>query len=229
MVYIPGGTFKMGSESGDRDEKPVHDVTLDGFWMDEHEVTNDMYRKCVEAGACEDPNYRYVYDRNPNYPVVNVDWNKVKAYCEWTTGVSIGSTTVRLPTEAEWEYAARGGLEGKRYPWGDESPTYTPGASNGARYVGPSNGPINVKTFQPNGYGLFDMAGNVWEWVNDWHGMYLNGALENPTGPDLGIDRVVRGGSWYNNALDLRVSKRGYIFRGNSGNHVGFRCVRLSP
>lgn len=224
MVYVPGGTFEMGSESGNDDESPIHTVSLDAFWMDEHEVTNAMYKKCVDAGACKVPSDLRYYNSDPNYPAVYVDWSKANAYCEWAGGVSIGSITVRLPTEAEWEYAARGGLEGKTYPWGSESPVCTPGAKNGAQFASCSiNSPIDVKTFQPNGYGLYDLVGNVWEWVNDWYGDYPSGKLVDPTGPDGGIYRVIRGGSWLSEDA-LSVSFRDSF--GSDTSFIGFRCLR---
>ncbi|MDX9993067.1 MAG: SUMF1/EgtB/PvdO family nonheme iron enzyme [Anaerolineales bacterium] len=219
MVYIPAGTFQMGSENGGGDESPVHTVTLDAFWMDQHEVTNAMYKLCVDAGACKPPSNSNDYNNNPNYPVAYVDWNKAKAYCEWTGG--------RLATEAEWEYAARGGLTGKTYPWGDEAPVCTPGASNGANYNScAKKSAIVVKTFQPNAYGLYDMSGNVWEWVNDWYGDYPSGAVANPTGPESGKYRVLRGGSWVSSDNVLRVSYRGWYSPDLTDFSVGFRCVR---
>jgi len=227
MVYVPGGTFQMGSESGYSDESPVHTVSLKAFWMDEHEVTNAMYKKCVDAGVCEPPSDLSYYSSNPNFPVVYVDWNQANAYCAWAGGVLTGSTTVRLPTEAEWEYAARGGLEGKAYPWGDEAPVCTPGAENGAQYGSCSpGGLIDVKTFQSNGYGLYDMAGNVWEWVSDWYGVYPSGALENPTGPESGSKKVLRGGSWVSSVVGLRVSHRNWLSPDYTIYYIGFRCLR---
>lgn len=221
MVYIPAGTFQMGSESGGSDEKPVHAVTLNAFWMDEHEITNAMYKLCVEAKACQPSADARYYNSNPNYPVVYVNWNQAKAYCEWVEG--------RLPTEAEWEYAARGGLAGRKYPWGDEPPVCTPGAKNGAQF-GPCSpdSPINVNTFQPNGYGLYDMAGNVWEWVNDWYdsAYYQNSPAENPQGPANGKYRVLRGGSWSNLDNGLRVSNRDGYNPDYTGYVIGFRCLR---
>ena len=237
MVYVPGGTFEMGLESGLSDESQVHTVSLNAFWMDEHEVTNAMFKMCVDAAICYlpydlseyfgNPDYPVIhvdsyYNSNPNFPVIYLDWNMANAYCKWAGG--------RLPTEAEWEYAARGGLEGKTYPWGDEAPVCTPGAENGAQYNSCSiNSPIAVKTFQPNGYGLYDMAGNGREWLSDWYGAYPSGALENPTGPENGRERVVRGGSWRfsnDSGDDLRVSKRDIENPAFTNNNLGFRCLR---
>jgi formylglycine-generating enzyme required for sulfatase activity len=221
MVYVPGGTFQMGSENGYGDEQPVHSVTLNAFWIDEHEVTNAMYKKCVDAGACQPPSNLDYYTSQPNFPVVYVNWNQANAYCKW-----VGA---RLPTEAEWEYAARGGLDGKQYPWGNEAPVCTPGAKNGAQFYECSpSGPIDVKTFQPNGYGLYDMAGNVWEWVADWYdeNYYSNSPSSNPTGPSNGSSKVLRGGSWYYVNDLLRVSYRSRNNPDYADSDIGFRCLR---
>ncbi len=228
MVFIPAGEFQMGSESGDSDERPVHRVYTDAFWMDRHEVTNAMYRRCVEAGDCSPPSSTNYYDdtQYANAPVVYVNWNQAQAYCAWTGG--------SLPTEAEWEKAARGGLAGAPYPWGDDPPTCPPGASNGAQYAACSpSGPIDVMTFAHNDYGLYDMAGNVWEWVADWYDSNYYNSLQdgvrNPQGPASGSSRVLRGGSWNNSENDLRVANRSRFAPGNVCNYIGFRCVRSVP
>ena len=162
MMFIPAGEFSMGSGDGDSDERPVHSVYLDAFWIDQTEATNKMYLICVDAGECWDPGgiIRSSAEANSNYPV-NVSWDMAAAYCTWAG--------VRLPTEAEWERAARGGLQGAKYPWGDEEPSCQVGISNGAQFNNCSGDSLEVKTFLPNGYGLYDMSGNVWEWVADWY------------------------------------------------------------
>ena len=186
----------------------MHTVTLDAFWMDQTEVTNGMYAKCVEAGACSPPGYTDSRSRSSyygdaafaDYPVIYVDWNQAAAYCEWAGR--------DLPTEAQWDYAARGGLTGALYPWGNEDPSCTLGAQNSAQYDPCSpDDTIPVGSFAPNGYGLYDMGGNVWEWVADWYDFYSNAALENPTGPASGERRVLRGGAWDNNGDGLRVCR----------------------
>jgi formylglycine-generating enzyme required for sulfatase activity len=231
MVLIPAGEFQMGSESGDSDEKPAHTVSLDDFFIDVYEVTNALYAECVAAGKCDPPTDAKSYTRssyygNPeyaDYPVIYVDWNMAQAYCEWRGG--------SLPTEAQWEKAARGGREGKAYPWGDESPTCTPGARNGANYLSCSPGDtMAVGSFSPNGYGLYDMAGNVWEWVMDWYleTFYNVSPASNPTGPDSGTYRVLRGGGWVNYVRNLRSADRDRGDPANTNYRRGFRCARSS-
>ncbi len=227
MSYIPSGTFTMGSESGDDDEQPVHSVTLDAFWMDQTEVTNGMYAQCVADGDCSPPSNMSSSSRSSyygeaayaDYPVIWVEWNQAAAYCSWAGR--------RLPTEAQWEYAARGGLVGAIYPWGNGAPSC--GAWNGAQYGDCSpDDTLQVSSFTANGYGLYDMAGNVWEWVADWYGTYSSAAVENPSGPSSGPSGVLRSGSWYHDIVDMRVSNRELYFRNLSYFTVGFRCA-LSP
>ncbi|MFZ5820455.1 MAG: SUMF1/EgtB/PvdO family nonheme iron enzyme [Chloroflexota bacterium] len=220
MVYIPAGKFQMGSESENLDESPVHTVYTDAFWIDESEVTNRMYALC---GPCRSPGGSYSDDlQYADHPVVNISWNSASAYCEWAGA--------RLPTEAEWEKAARGGLEGKTYPWGDDPPSCTPGAKNGAQYTACDGDTAPVKTFAPNGYGLYDMAGNVWEWMADWYDSAYFGMLgddvQNPTGPANGKDRVLRGGSWFDYMKSLRVADRFWYVLVDSSSSIGFRCAR---
>ncbi len=225
MVYVPAGPFKMGSTDGEEDERPIHTVTLDAFWIDQTEVTNAMYALCVQAGACNAPVDTTYYGDGAyaNHPVVYVDWYQASNYCAWVGG--------RLPTEAEWEKAARGGLEGKRYPWGDELPTCQAGARNGAQYRGCDGLTVAVGTFQPNGYGLYDMAGNVWEWVSDWYDpdYYRNSPASNPTGPISGGGRVLRGGSWFDYVKDIRSAVRHGAIPDYSNDFAGFRCLRSIP
>jgi len=235
MVLIPAGSFQMGSNDGDSDEKPVHTVNISEFWMDKYEVTNAEYKKCVDAGSCRAPLSVESYSRRSyygdstydNYPVINVSWDDAKKYCQWKGK--------RLPTEAEWEYAARGGLSGARYPNGDSINCRD---ANYCRFIyfcddckgygGKDDDTHPVGSYAANGYGLYDMAGNVWEWVSDWYDgkYYENRTSQDPQGPSNGADRVVRGGSWGDNTVDIRVSNRlnyGPTVR-NRG--VGFRCAR---
>jgi len=148
MARIPAGSSEMGSEEADSDEKPVHTVNISEFWMDKYEVTNGKYKKCVDAGSCRAPSESKSYTRSSyygdsmyaNYPVIYVDWSQAKSYCEWQGG--------RLPTEAEWEYAARGGLRGMKYPNGDSI------SQSEANYSGSDT--VKVGSYDPNGYGLYD-------------------------------------------------------------------------
>jgi len=192
MVLIPAGEFQMGSNESD-DEKPIHTVYLDAFYIDKYEVTNAQYKKFMDAKGYKAPGYWNDPKYNaPNHPVVGVTWNDAKAYADWAGK--------RLPTEAEWEKAARGGVTGKKYVWGDEWPPPNKAGNfdnsitkDGYTYTAP------VGSFKPNGYGLYDMAGNVWEWCADWYdnNYYFTSTKSNPAGPSSGTYHVCRGGSWY--------------------------------
>ena len=307
MKWIPGGTFQMGNEkSPHEDERPVHAVTLDGFWMDETEVTNKQFLKFVtETGyktvaerapkreeieaqvpvgtpiddsvlvpgsICFNPKFdmrtlrkdfpnwpyqvwkyepgadwRHPYgpkssiDDKLDHPVIHVSWEDAQAYCKWAGH--------RLPSEAEWEYAARGGLSGKEYPWGDERNPDAQWRHNTWQGVFPEThdvkdgfeGTAPVKSFPANNYGLYDMSGNVWEWCQDWYrpDYYSNSRKRNPPGPADSLDpneplvpkRVQRGGSFMcsdDYCTGYRVSARmkGDVLSGTF--HCGFRTV-LSP
>jgi formylglycine-generating enzyme required for sulfatase activity len=221
MAYIPVGKFWMGNEFGDEHESPVHEVYLDAYWIDKYEVTTAQYTLCVQSGECDQPHCLAAHYGNAeyyDYPVVCVAWDDAKTYCEWVDG--------RLPTEAEWEKAARGGLLWQSYPWGNANPTCTLGAENGAHFSGCGDQTVEVGSFAPNGYGLYDMAGNVWEWVQDRYdsSYYANSPTENPQGPSSGWYRVYRGGSWGSYPIDLQVSNRSRWSMDFASN-IGFRCV----
>ena len=307
MVWVPGGEFTMGTDSdlGWAEEKPAHRVRVDGFWMDETEVTNTQFRRFVEstgylttaekaptleeilrqsrpgtppppkeklvAGSLvftptpgpvrlDDPslwlkwtpgaNWRHPegpgssIDGREHHPVVHVSWDDAVAYAKWAGK--------RLPTEAEWEFAARGGLDSKLYIWGDEPPgrggkwqaniwqgdfPYRNRVEDGYQRTAP------VKSYQPNGYGLYEMAGNVWEWCSDFYRADLyrsragQGVIVNPTGPSSSYDprhpygpsRVQRGGSFLCSdgfCSRYRPSARHRCSPDTGMSHVGFRCVR---
>ena len=215
MVYIPTGAFRMGSEDGKSDELPVHDVYLDAFWIDEHQVTLEQYQFFMfDTGYIAQP-----CGDGYDYPVGCVDWSDSQAYCNWAGR--------RLPTEAEWEKAARGGLEGKRFPWGNEDPVCEAGAKNGAQFSDCNGRPISVKTFSPNSYMVYDMTGNVWEWVADWYDSdyYSSSPYENPTGPESGDSHVLRGGSSVDDYFNLRSSNRDNFHIGFGEDFIGFRCA----
>jgi formylglycine-generating enzyme required for sulfatase activity len=232
LLYVPAGEFIMGSENGSDDEQPVHTVYLDAFWIDQTEVTNNMYMLCVDAGVCKEPadkssfsRSRYYSNSNfDNYPVIFVDWSKAKTYCEWADR--------RLPTEAEWEKAARG-TDGRTYPWGENIDC------SFANYWGSGIynciGDTDEAGQYPNGasfYGALDMAGNVSEWVNDFYSeiYYQNTQLSNPLGPDSGSNRLLRGGSWLFGGGDVRSSDRFMNDPARSNTYFGFRCaVSVTP
>jgi formylglycine-generating enzyme required for sulfatase activity len=310
MVWIPGGEFTMGTDSdlGKLDEKPAHRVRVDGFWMDETDVTNAQFREFVEATGyvttAEKPldpdeilresppgtprptkldpgsmvfvptsgpvpligpqahrawwkwtrgaDWRHPegpdssIDGMDDHPVVHVSWFDAVAYAEWAGN--------RLPTEAEWEFAARGGLDAKPYVWGDDRPTetniraniwqgdfpYRNTAADGFERTSP------VKTFPPNGYGLYDMAGNVWQWCSDWYQVDLyreragQGVIVNPKGPAKSFDprqpytpqRAQKGGSFLccdSYCTRYRPSARHGCPPDTGMSHVGFRCVKDGP
>ena len=222
MVLIPAGEFQMGSNVGEDDEKPVRPVYIDAFYMDSYEVTNAQFQKFCELTGR--PPHGHRTDGRPGYgkpnqPAMGMAWQEAVEYCEWAGK--------RLPTEAEWEKAARGGLEGKRYPWGDEPPDET--KTNFDRHVGH---PTPVGSYPPNGYDVYDMAGNVEEWCYDWYrpDYYQNSPKRNPKGPDSGFHsrRVVRGADWMDTAKGLRCARRlgeNPKPRGNLYNY-GFRCAK---
>ena len=217
QVYIPAGEFLMGSNSGEKNAQPVHEVYLDGFWMDEHEVTAEQFQAFME-----ETNYSADPKNSGDYPVAGVHHPDASSYCEWAGR--------RLPTEAEWEKAARGGLEGKLYPWGDEYFNNVPGAIKGAQGGNDVHDPINVKAYAPNGYGLFDMAGNVCEWTGDFYveNYSTNSPVINPTGPQDGDWKIIRGGSWFLWMNNLRVDHRYWSTDSSDGgaDHIGFRCAQ---
>jgi formylglycine-generating enzyme required for sulfatase activity len=223
---VSAGEFQMGSEMGAEDERPIHTVYLDTFDIGRYEVTNRQYAQCVRAGICNPPDNTY-YFPNPDYaqyPVTDVSWFDAKAYCEWIGG--------DLPTEAQWEKAARGGLTGKLYTWGDEMPICQDGAPNGANFMNPGSCETMapVGTYAPNGYGLYDMAGNVWEWTADWYDANyysLTGQNNNnPFGSFTGVTRILRGGAWNFGENALRVSTRTSYDPDLRFDNVGFRCVK---
>ena len=218
MVLIPGGAFEMGDHfnEGDSNELPVHTVALDAFYMDKTEVTVGQFKTFLD-----DSDYNWTgsrasvdkYSPTDDHPMIYVTWDDAVAYAEW-----VGK---RLPTEAEWEYAARGGLQGQRYPWGGE-------VDNTKANYGNNAGTTTVTDSYPaNGYGLYDVAGNVWEWCADWYGSdyYSNSPAKNPLGPDTGSKRVLRGGNWYSNTGSLRVAYRNGNYPNNRYYYYGFRCV----
>ena len=225
MLYVSAGEFIMGSESGETDEQPQHEVHLGAFYVDRYEVANGRYRACVDAGECKPPDSfgshsRGSYYDNPaydDYPVINVSWHDADDYCRWAGG--------RLPTEAEWEKAARG-TDGRKYPWGNEWDA----SKVNSQEAGP-NDTAAVSSY-PAGvspYGALHMAGNVWEWCQDWYdeGYYAHASSppNDPPGAHSGEYRVVRGGSWLLTERSVRVTDRNSATPDLHSHDVGFRCV----
>jgi sulfatase modifying factor 1 len=219
---VPAGAFDMGDDK-EKEEKPRHRVELDGFLLGRNEVTNAQYLAfATETNyrrPADPPSWKNYFMSHPELPVVNVGHADAQAFCKWLSQKTGG--TVRLPTEAEWEYAAHGG-QGALYPWGNDQP------KTKARYKG--NAPSGVGTvakaaFAPNGYGLHNMSGNVAEWMADYYmpRYFPEPGKKNPTGPASGAERVVRGGSWRSGDSDLRCTRRGHAAA--PSDQIGFRIV----
>lgn len=217
MVFIPSGEFIMGIKSASSDERPSHNVYLDSYWIDQTEITNGMYNVCVSDGVCGAPaNETYFQnDKYTNHPVVHVNWNQAQDYCVWTGR--------RLPTEAEWEKAARG-LDERTFPWGEGIDCTK------AQFGWCDESSMLAVGSKPKGaslYSVLDMAGNVWEWVADWYqeDYFSDSQAQNPTGPLTGNTRVIRGGGWDSDDSDLRISNRYDIYPESNYNNIGFRCA----
>jgi formylglycine-generating enzyme required for sulfatase activity len=226
MILIPQDESVMGSDLGDNGEKPAHTVFLKDYYIDKFEVTNILYKACVDAAGCALPYdsssaTRDDYFGNPDFdqhPVLFVDWEGAKQYCEWRGG--------RLPTEAEWEKAARGATNEQIFPWGGEADIAL------ANYDSSIGDTTRVGNYE-NGkspFGVYDLAGNVWEWVNDWYSQtYYSvqpAGIENPIGPQTGTEKVLRGGSWQSNQIDIRSYRRFAFDPSDVNNDFGFRCAR---
>jgi sulfatase modifying factor 1 len=207
LILVPAGWFLMGSETGQENERPVHRVWVDAFEFGVYQVTNTEFgRYLVATGAPEPPQFRDPLFSHPEQPVVSVSWFEAVAYCEWLTRCT--GRQYRLPTEAEWERAARGGVDGKQYTWGDEPPQSLPDYEKRWR-----TGPEPVGRYAPNGYGLCDIGDNVHEWCSDWFDAdyYAVSPERNPRGPETGTRRASRGGSWRHHVKVTRCAARSSI------------------
>lgn len=258
MVFIEGGVFLMGTEDGMPHEAPVHEVSLESFWIDEAEVSVGEFEKFVEetgyvteaekfgnSGVFEVSSGEWTMKPGANWrqpegagskaeanePVTQVSWNDAGAYARWAGK--------RLPTEAEWEYAARGGLVQKEYAWGDDLRPAGKPVANWWQGEFPSKNTLEdgflrrapVKSFAPNGFGLYDAAGNVWEWTADWFdpNFYRSSPKNDPKGAPLGQEKVMRGGSWMcaeNFCSNYRVAGRSHTSPDTGLNNLGFRLAK---
>jgi len=249
MVQIPAGEFWMGrthmwliDELGMHlrarlDDQPAHLVYLDSFWMDKFEVTNQDYARFTDATSHRRP-YHWIDNKIPTgkekLPVYNVSWDDAVDYCRF-----LGK---RLPTEAEWERAARGGIDQTLYPWGEQLRPGVAGRGGGGgrgadasanppaklAHYGFPNGPAAVGSYPPNKFGLYDVTGNLWEWTNDWYGhsYYSISPDKNPKGPETGIYRVIRGGGWSDSDERLlTLHYRNFTNPDHRTPTVGLRCA----
>jgi formylglycine-generating enzyme required for sulfatase activity len=219
MVLVPGGEFEMGKK-GDDDHSPAHTIHIDAFYIDKYEVTNAQYAEFCEATERNLPEFWGMKDFRsgpdfPNHPVTGVSWYDAEAYAEWTGK--------RLPTEAEWEYAARGGLAGEDYPCGDRIDATLANFSRSEK-----GGSVPVASYPANGFGLHDMVGNVSEWVADYYSgdYYKKSPDKNPTGPKEGKFRVFRGGGWHTGPGCSKVFYRNGLPPNWVDFNVGFRCAK---
>jgi len=252
FVFVPGGEFQMGDlwGDGDSDERPVHTVRVDDFYISRYEITVGQFRMFCEATGRSMPS-QPSWNRGDDYPVVNVSWYDAVRFCNWlsrqagleevydesTWEADFSRVGYRLPTEAEWEYAARAGGKEIKYPWGNEfdcskgnfddetvhDSYVVPGGEGCDGYV--ETAPVG--SFPPNELGLYDMAGNVYEWCNDWYdsGYYSVSPVDNPRGPSSGEEKALRGGSWFFNPGCCRTANRFRLSPGGSRYFCGFRVV----
>lgn len=228
MVLVPAGEFSMGSPDGASDERPVHQVQLDAYYIDKFEVTTGRYAQFLKGVKRKPPdkwnevNFTFDWAR----PVVGVDWSDAEAYCRWAGK--------RLPTEAEWEKAARG-TDGRKYPWGMDEPS-----DDLANYDWDSRRtwrgyttltPVGSYDTGKSPYFMYDAGGNAWEWVADWYSpnTYQNRLDRNPKGPPTGGTRVTRGGSWADKAYSIRATNRRGVQPSERYRDLGFRCAQDAP
>lgn len=220
MVLIPAGDFVMGKNSSSpTDWQPEHKVSLDAFYLDKYEVTNKQYYEFCTKTKTPLPEFWGASQfkcslEYPDHPVIGVSFSDAIRYAQWAGK--------RLPTEAEWEYAARGGLPNSNFPWGNQIDSIL--VNYGKKY----KTTLKVGSFKPNGYGICDMGGNVWEWTSDNYGddFYSKSPSQNPTGPATGRFKVIRGGSWHSGAMCVQTYYRNGLSPSWIDFAVGFRCAK---
>lgn len=235
MVSVPSGTFNMGCDPGKdpvcyfAPDEAMHEVTLDAFMIDKFEVTFQRYQTCVDAGRCAPPAVggalNYGWPGVESFPVNGVTWYQAHTFCQWEGK--------RLPTEAEWEMAARG-FDGRIYPWGDEAPNCQRAVMDrpDAGHLGCGTGNTMAVGSVPAGaspFGAQDMAGNLWEWVADWHSpsYYQQSPRSNPKGPESGAYKVARGGDFFSRqGYEVRATSRFFYEPSDYSIAIGFRCAR---
>ena len=221
MIDIPAGDFLMGCDRGADNERPSHRVWADRFALARTAVTNRLYQLFVrDSGRADPASFADGQFNHPDQPVTSVNWFDAAAYCAWLAERT--GKPYRLPTEAEWERAARGGLEGKLYTWGDEPPQDRP-----HYFTAWLNGPARVGQRPPNGFGLCDISENVHEWCADWYDpqYYRDSPDRNPQGPQAGTRKASRGGSWRHQIKITRVAARSSIPPEFRYSDYGFRCA----
>ena len=233
MVLVPAGEFTMGALEGSPDAQPVREVYLDTYYIDKYEVSNAHYQNFVRRTGRKQPSYAGNKNLNAaRQSVAGVTWEDARAYCAWTG--------LKLPTEAEWEKAARG-IDAREFPWGNEPPTGIRAnfadinaelawrdtlENDGYAY----SSPVDAFAAGASPYDAYDLAGNLWEWVADWYASdyYVTGPKRNPPGPEEGTQRVVRGGSWYHGPLALQSSFRNRHDPSHGTLYIGFRCAQTA-
>jgi eukaryotic-like serine/threonine-protein kinase len=241
LLYVPAGNFLMGSTDADPlakpKEKPQHTVYVNAFWIDQTDVTNAMYTKCAQGGVCQPPSdlssathpSYYGNSKYDNYPVIDVSWDDAAAYCKWAGR--------RLPTEAEWEKAARG-TDGRFWPWGNDDAEPPISDILIVDFFVDDTTAVGIYPHGASPYGALDMAGNVEQWVNDWYSAtyYQSSPSANPPGPDSGVLRVVRGSGYqllnqypFRSGIDIRSGIRSAWDPSVTFPFLGFRCATLSP
>jgi formylglycine-generating enzyme required for sulfatase activity len=224
MERIPEGWFAMGCDTGRDDEKPVHRVWVNAFELAAYQLTNAEYGRFLAAtSGAPPPQWNDAHFNDPQMPVVAVSWHEAASYCEWLSGAT--GKRYRLPTEAEWERAARCGVEGLLYPWGDASPETLPDYAKRWKL-----GPEPVGLYPPNAYALYNMGDNVHEWCSDWYddAYYAHSSERNPQGPKSGTRKASRGGSWRHHIKVSRTAARSSIPPEFQYADYGFRIARSS-